>query len=98
MSNEKRPNLSEVQIFLNQYCKINTIYKNSKLIVKKWNCEKVNQWMKNLNLTNDYSSMIINEGIDGEALLEMTEEKWKELGVIETKDINKLVNIIKNLQ
>lgn len=46
---------------------------------KEWNIEEVGKWLNNARL-GEYVDTFKNENIDGEALLELTEEDLKEMG------------------
>lgn len=50
--------------------------------VEKWTSEEVARWIrKKLNLSDDYSDIIIKEGIDGLAFLQMNLNKFEEIGM-----------------
>jgi serine/threonine protein kinase len=60
-----------------------------------WTVDNVCDWMKQLNLTKDYSSLIQSNGIDGEALLQMkSKDEWRELGVTAFGDLLKLTSAV----
>jgi hypothetical protein len=53
--------------------------KNKK--IEEWKIEDVVEWMECLNLEKDYSKIIEKNEINGEALIEMSVDDWKELEI-----------------
>lgn len=65
---------------------------------KKWKCHEVIEWMSGLNLSKDYSSIVVQQALDGEILVDMTsKEDWLEFGVAALGDIRKLVKHTKDI-
>ena len=56
-----------------------------------WSVEQVCEWMKGLKLTQDYSSLLTSNGIDGAAALAMTKEDWREAGIKAIGDLSKIM-------
>lgn len=66
--------------------------------VMTWSYQEVIDWMNTLNLAHDYSKMVVEHGLDGEILLELTsKEDWQEFNVVAMGDIRKLVKHTKEL-
>jgi len=66
--------------------------------VMNWSHQEVIDWMNTLNLAHDYSKMVVEHGLDGEILLELTsKEDWQEFNVMAMGDIRKLVKYTKEL-
>jgi len=58
-----------------------------------WTPEEVNQWMHQLTLKYNYYDLLIEDGIDGEVLIDhmLTEQDWKELGLTLATDIDHIM-------
>jgi len=56
---------------------------------KNWKVNDVVQWLKSLNLQRDYTDLIVSNGVDGEVLLTMNENDWKEIGITSFGDRRK---------
>lgn len=57
-----------------------------------WTVDDVANWIKSLGLTEDYTGVIYENGIDGENLCSdlQTKESWKELGIKKFGDLAKI--------
>src|SRR4051812_18506985 len=59
--------------------------------VNDWSVEDVISWMKSLKLSKDYSNTIEENGVDGSALVILTEDDWKSMGITAVGDRRKIV-------
>ena len=62
--------LSQIMSFFN---------KSKSKPIEEMNIEEVCKWLLTLGLTQDYSSKIRDEGINGEVLVELEENEWKDI-------------------
>jgi hypothetical protein len=66
--------------------------------ISDWSTDEVIKWMKKLKLSKDYSSLIIENNINGLALKTMKDkEDWKEAGIIVFGDLRALTQAVREL-
>lgn len=57
---------------------------------RMWNVDKVCEWLKTLQLSKDYSSLFIQNAIDGAVLVTMSQADIKDIGITAFGDVRKL--------
>jgi len=62
-----------------------------------WSSHVVSEWTQTLQLSMDYSAVIIQNNINGVVLKTMTRDDWHELGVTTFGDVRTLLTSTKNL-
>eukprot|EP01125_Pyxidicula_operculata_P020420 TRINITY_DN7536_c0_g1_i2.p1 TRINITY_DN7536_c0_g1~~TRINITY_DN7536_c0_g1_i2.p1 ORF type:complete len:177 (+),score=21.25 TRINITY_DN7536_c0_g1_i2:197-727(+) len=66
--------------------------KNNAGIVTKWTPQEVASWMSRIRLSRDYTSLIVDNAVDGEVLVDMTRtQDWRDLGISIFGDVRKLL-------
>lgn len=66
--------------------------------ISSWSVDQVVNWMKSLNLGEDYSGIIKQNHIDGDVLSVMKMEDFRELGIKAFGDVNKILRKVKEFQ
>lgn len=65
--------------------------------IDNWTTHDVVNWIKTLKLSQDYSSLIAIQNINGVLLWGISESEWKEIGITKATDIKTLQEARKQL-